>query len=315
MFEQLFSRMIGSTEDVGATSGSANFQESSVNIGDTIHADFTWTDASYHLVGECYATMYIYNPSGSLIVSYIEESSYTGSKTLSRRTNVVGVWMAVLKVWNGSTWLEYVDTVNVIGVATSGSANFQETSAVVGDTIHADFFWANAHKIGDIYVAMWIFDPDNMVKAYYYELVNATGNNTLEYDTDKTGTWRAKIEVWDGSTWLEYPDTISVTGEGKADIVAVDAPSTFTPGVAFYIYAEILNVGSIANYLFVKLTNVDTGDVLYEATSDTPIMLNEKWIQAMEVVLTQTTDFHGRVDAGHITGQPGVSIDIYVSRR
>jgi hypothetical protein len=186
--------------------------------------------------------------------------------------------------------------------ATSGSATFRDTTLNVGDSIRADFTWLEAEKFGGHYAIMGIIDPTGETVVSYIECDNANGSYPLSYIANMVGIWTAKIFVSSGGgAWLVYTDTVNVIGgEGEADIVAVDAPSTFTPGVAFYIYAEILNVGNIADYLFAKLTNVNTGAVLYEDTSDTPIGLNTKWIQAMSVTLTQTTDFHGLIDAGHL---------------
>lgn len=194
------------------TSGSANFQEASAVVGDTIHADFTWNNAVYYQPGGCYAAMYIIDPDGVVATYYNEPNLGTGNKTLTYVTDKVGTWTAAIDINDGADWVTATDmiTVSSPGV-TSGSANFQETSAVVGDTLHADFAWANAYKIGDIYVSMWIFDPDNMVKAYYYELTNSTDSKTLACVTDQSGTWRAKIEVWDGSNWLTYTDTVNVS--------------------------------------------------------------------------------------------------------
>jgi hypothetical protein len=69
--------------------------------------------------------MYIYDPNNSPVASYIEGASYSGSKTLSFATDMLGDWKAVIKVWDGSTWLEYTDIVPVSSPGvTSGSANF-----------------------------------------------------------------------------------------------------------------------------------------------------------------------------------------------
>lgn len=103
------------------------------------------------------------------------------------------------------TWNVNVEVIN-------GSAAFQETSAVVGDTIHADFTWNDAVKIGDVYAQMWIFDPDGMVAATHNETQLPTGSRTLACVATQPGVWRAKIEVWDGSVWLPFEATLTVNG-------------------------------------------------------------------------------------------------------
>jgi len=216
MFERLFSKAVASTGSVGA-SGSASFQESSANVGDTLHADFTWSGASYHFVGECYATMYIYDPSGNVAKSYIEGSSYSGSKTLSCIANMVGTWLSVIKVWNGRIWIEYSDTVSVT-------------------------------------------EPG---------------------------------------------------GEGSAEIRTVNAPASFVPDVPFYVNVTIKNIGSFDDDLFVRITNSDTGAVLCESSISVAAGTVAPYV-ACELTLSQTTDFHGLVEVGHMTGDQATRWEIAV---
>ena len=93
--------------------------------------------------------------------------------------------------------------------------------------------------------------------------------------------------------------TITVTGEGAASIILVDAPDIFTPDVEFEMYVTYKNVGTFADKMFARLTDVDTGEVLKDMM---PIYLMEPGDireQQFLVTLSQTTDFHGRVDVGH----------------
>ena len=87
--------------------------------------------------------------------------------------------------------------------------------------------------------------------------------------------------------------------EGKATIVSITKPSTFTPGVSFHIKPKMRNDGG-DDKLYVKLIDKDTGSVLKDYTSPT-ILSGNIWEHDMIVTLTQTTDFHGKIEAGHIT--------------
>ena len=202
---------------VSATSGSASFQESSAAVGDTIHADFTWTDAVWNAAVGFYAVMWILDPEGT---TYDNEAPGTssGSDTLSCVTDKSGIWTARIDIWDGSTWLTYTDTVTV---GASGTASFQESSAAVGDTIHADFTWTDAvwNAAVGFYAVMWILDPEGTT--YDNEAPGtSSGSDTLSCVTDKSGTWTARIDIWDGSSWLTYTDTLSVSGAGNQNPVA-----------------------------------------------------------------------------------------------
>jgi len=105
-------------------------------------------------------------------------------------------------------------TVQIVAAIASGSASFQETSAIVGDTLHADFTWQDA-LINDAgssayYCAMAIINPDNEKPAYYREYDNPDGSKLLEWVTDRPGTWTAQIDVWDGNDWITYMEPITV---------------------------------------------------------------------------------------------------------
>ena len=87
------------------------------------------------------------------------------------------------------------------------------------------------------------------------------------------------------------------TMEGEATIVSITKPDSFTPGVQFYIRPLITNVGG-GDTLFVTLTNIDTGAVLDE--QEIYVSSGRNWTPYMYVTLTQTTDFHGLLEVGHI---------------
>ena len=92
--------------------------------------------------------------------------------------------------------------------------------------------------------------------------------------------------------------TITAVGFGMADIVDVNYPPAFMPGMTIPILITIKNVGNFDDVLFIRLTNVDTGAILNEADINVaagatipPFLFN--------VTLDQITDFHGLVEAGH----------------
>lgn len=86
--------------------------------------------------------------------------------------------------------------------------------------------------------------------------------------------------------------------EGKADIVSVSVPSSFTPGVAFNVVVFIKNIG-YTDDLFITFTDTDTGRLIAEVILRLAGGATEDW--GINMTLTQTTDFHGKIEAGHIT--------------
>jgi len=147
-------------------------------------------------------------------------------------------------------------TWNVDILGEYGTAEFQETSATNGQTVHADFTWNNAVKIGDIYAAMWIFDPDGNVHAYDYVTQEPAGLQTLQCVIDMPGIWVAKIEVWDGFVWQEYFDYITVSSSffvidySTSDFFTGPFPTNATVTVA---NIAITNTGDIATPGIIKL--------------------------------------------------------------
>lgn len=200
-------------------SGTAVFQETSAVVGDTIHAEFTWTNAQWHLQGEFFCDMSVKDPDGNNHDYYVEENDSSGHVFLSAVTDMVGTWVAQIKVWDGSNFLTYTDTIMVsLPGETSGTANFQETSADVGDTIHANFTWDNAvdHPIAG-FGAIYIKDPSGTPVASE-PLSQFAGSDTLSCIADVAGTWTAEIEVWDGNSWVEDDDSLDVGESGEVTL-------------------------------------------------------------------------------------------------
>jgi len=84
--------------------------------------------------------------------------------------------------------------------------------------------------------------------------------------------------------------------EGKATIISITKPDTFTPGESFTVKHSTKNNGG-DDTLFARLINTDTGAILKESTHYTASGVT--WGEYWTITLTQTTDFHGRVEAGH----------------
>lgn len=90
---------------------------------------------------------------------------------------------------------------------------------------------------------------------------------------------------------------------GYANITHVDAPTAFNPGFELTVTVHIRNDGSSGD-MFSRIVNRDTGEVkgelqFYMVAGETRSLNHTK------IVIPQTTDFHGRVEAGHgIKGEP-----------
>jgi len=93
--------------------------------------------------------------------------------------------------------------------------------------------------------------------------------------------------------------TILVTGEGIANILFVTVPDTFRPGVEFEVEIQVKNNG-FGDDIFARLTNTGTGDILEERYVE--IGGNGTRTFTFPITLSQTTDFYGLVEVGHMTG-------------
>jgi len=104
------------------------------------------------------------------------------------------------------------------------------------------------------------------------------------------------------TAYYEFTFTVTteIVEEGKATIVDMYKPSSFTPNVSFHIKPKVRNDGA-SDTLFMGLTNTDTGKVLKDPNLYqfyTPS--GNRWEQDWIVTLVQTTDFHGKVEVGHV---------------
>ena len=91
---------------------------------------------------------------------------------------------------------------------------------------------------------------------------------------------------------------VALPEEGNASINRlIDVPEEFTPGEAIVFLIEIFNLGS-RDTIFLKVINRDTSEVLLEKSTE--MGTGDVWQQWVSLTLVQTTDFHGRVHAGHV---------------
>jgi hypothetical protein len=192
----------------------ADWQESSVVVGQTIHANFVWFNAFYNPNQGFYATMSIWDPDNIQRAIYTESFQSSGSHTLSITADKAGVWRANIFVYTGfSSHITDEDIVTVYPIQTYGSADWQESSANVGQTIHAYFTWTNAHwkpNPYDCYSDMYIKSPTGAVRVEFLG-EQSSGSHILSFTADMAGIWLAEIKVWDGSNWLTYSDCITVS--------------------------------------------------------------------------------------------------------
>jgi len=87
--------------------------------------------------------------------------------------------------------------------------------------------------------------------------------------------------------------------EGKAGITRLEVPDSFVPGTDVPFAALVKNTGGEDDFFF-RIVNRDTGGVICSASFH--LRSGRTWeIPALKCHITQTTDFHGRAEAGHET--------------
>jgi len=153
----------------------------------------------------------------------------------------------------------------------SCTADFEETNATVGDTLHALFNWSDAMPNIAGTAFMEIIDPDGETRTSYLELSASMGFKILSYVTDKSGTWTAKIKVHSGANfWTENSDTVIVATLGEVTCSAefqgtsaeigspIYADFTWTNavkmGIYGYAYLEIIDPDGIVRESWIEFT-------------------------------------------------------------
>jgi len=190
----------------------ASFIQTTAIVGDIIDADLRWYDAVWNFTGENYATLAIYNPSGGLEASHVETDDDTGNEILSTVATVSGIWRCLIKVWDGSNWVECEHTLNVtpLGVVNC-TAEFASGQAETGDTIEAGFTWINTTNTWGFYAVMRIKDPNGDIYEEWIEFTNPDGSKWLDCVADKPGIWTAEITAYSDVFNATDSDTINVT--------------------------------------------------------------------------------------------------------
>ena len=100
---------------------------------------------------------------------------------------------------------------------TSGTVEFRETEYEVDDMLIADFTWYDAkwNFTGGNYATISIYDPDGDLKAQYVETSDSEGSYTLEAYGVSAGEWRARLRIWNGSSWTDLSHYTEVTEGGE----------------------------------------------------------------------------------------------------
>ncbi|GAH74516.1 unnamed protein product, partial [marine sediment metagenome] len=91
--------------------------------------------------------------------------------------------------------------------------------------------------------------------------------------------------------------TVEEIVEGKATIVSITAPASFTTGVPFYIKPKIRNDGG-DDKLYLRIIDKDTNTELKHGYIT--LAAGKEYMPTWKLTIIQTTDFHGELEAGHV---------------
>jgi len=96
-----------------------------------------------------------------------------------------------------------------------GTVEFRQTEYETGDLLKADFTWSGGvwNFSAEAYATLSIYDPDGEIKAHYVEENDNEGSYTLECYGDSEGQWRARIRIWNGSSWTDLSHYTTVLSE------------------------------------------------------------------------------------------------------
>ncbi len=123
------------------------------------------------------------------------------------------------------------------------------------------------------------------------------GLNSDLHATLVLGHYENTTEITD----VTYDFDITTTGptiKGIADITHIKTyPSSFTPGKKITIGVGLMNIGYEPDTLWYHIKNKDTDETIAEGTKF--LTTGSQTEIGNDVILTQTTDFHGIVEAGH----------------
>lgn len=224
----------------------------------------------------------------------------------------VGAIAGTLTPTGGTTYctVEYGGFVKTYNGSTMDGADFK-----IDQTCLSEWYWTNPVNVTKFSMFSKYYYPSSRINGIWGRV---NGSWVKIWD----GDWRPAHLTWDSKAiscnnctgirisqthsmqnWragimevtVEY--TVPPPPEGDATIVSIEKPSTFTPGVQFRIRPTFRNDGG-DDTLFATLTNTGTGAVLYD--NEVFVLSGKNWVPSMYVTLTQKTDFHGRIRAGHI---------------
>lgn len=88
---------------------------------------------------------------------------------------------------------------------TSGTVEFTATQYELGDNLNAYFTWTDAkwNRTADAYASLSIYNPSGILKEQYVEENNSEGSLPLQYKSNALGIWRARLRIWNGSSWTD----------------------------------------------------------------------------------------------------------------
>lgn len=189
-----------------------------------------------------------------------------------------------------------------------------------GQSCLSEWHWDNPVKINAILLHTKNYDKDNYIYAAWCLIGDSwvsvvSGNTymttnvwfTLGFDAKDNCTGIRIAQYHKTGAAIPYINEVSIqyivpppppSEEGKAAIVSIIAPSEFTPGDTVNITTKILNQG-YTDSLFTRLKNKDTGTSLADKT--VTVLENKTYDWITSIKITQTTDFHGLIEAGHVT--------------
>jgi hypothetical protein len=88
---------------------------------------------------------------------------------------------------------------------TSGTVEFTATQYELGDNLNAYFSWTDAkwNFTAEAYAILSIYNPSGILKEQYVADKNKEGSVPLQYTSNALGIWRARLRIWNGSSWTD----------------------------------------------------------------------------------------------------------------
>ena len=88
---------------------------------------------------------------------------------------------------------------------TSGTVEFTATQYELGDNLTAYFSWTDArwNFSTEAFATLSIYNPAGTLKEQYVEENNSEGSLPLQYRSNALGVWRARLRIWNGSSWTD----------------------------------------------------------------------------------------------------------------